>query len=221
MNVSKSLHKQRFSLSTNSEQRLYRRIFDVTLSILALLLLWPLFLLIAWLVSLDSPGPILFHQTRLGFHGKRFILLKFRTMHTAAEAQLDEVLGNDILQRRDWAQFQKLKDDPRLTRCGRWLRRWSLDELPQIFNVLAGDMSLVGPRPILPEQRKAYGAAFAAYMQLHPGITGLWQVSGRNCTTFAERIRLDQVYLARRSLRMDLHIVLRTVGVVVCCVGAY
>jgi lipopolysaccharide/colanic/teichoic acid biosynthesis glycosyltransferase len=221
MNVSKSLREQHVSLSTNSEQRLYRRISDVTLAILALTLLWPLLLLIAWLVFLDSPGAILFRQPRLGFGGSRFTLLKFRTMRPTAEAQLNEVLAGDALQRQDWAQFQKLKDDPRLTRCGRWLRRWSLDELPQIFNVLVGDMSLVGPRPILPEQRKAYGAAFGAYIQLRPGITGLWQVSGRNCATFAERIRLDQVYLSRRSLRMDLHILLRTVGVVVSGVGAY
>lgn len=221
MNVSKSLREQHFSLSTNSEQRLYRRISDVTLAILALTLLWPLLLLIAWLVFLDSPGTILFRQPRLGFGGSRFTLLKFRTMRPTAEAQLNEVLAGDALQRQDWAQFQKLKDDPRLTRCGRWLRRWSLDELPQIFNVLVGDMSLVGPRPILPEQRKAYGTAFGAYIQLRPGITGLWQVSGRNCTTFAERIRLDQVYLSRRSLKLDLHILLRTVGVVVGGVGAY
>lgn len=221
MNGSKSLLKQRFGLSIDSGQHLARRIFDVTLAILALVLLWPLLLLIAGLVFLDSPGTILFRQPRLGLGGRRFTLLKFRTMHPAAEARLHEVLADDAQQRRDWAQYQKLKGDPRLTNCGRWLRRWSLDELPQIFNVLVGDMSLVGPRPILPEQRQAYGAAFGAYKQVRPGITGLWQVSGRNCTTFAERIRLDQVYLSRPSLKMDFHILLRTVAVVVSGVGAY
>jgi lipopolysaccharide/colanic/teichoic acid biosynthesis glycosyltransferase len=221
MNTSKFLLKQRFSLSIDSGQHIARRIFDVTLAILALLLLWPMLLLIVLLVFLDSPGTILFRQPRLGFSGRRFILLKFRSMHPAAETQLDQVLASDDLQRKNWARFQKLKHDPRLTRCGRWLRRWSLDELPQLLNVLAGDMSLVGPRPILPEQRRAYGTAFDAYTQVRPGITGLWQVSGRNCTTFAERVQFDQLYLSRRSLKFDLRILIQTIGVVMRGVGAY
>mgnify|MGYP001025443763 CR=1 FL=1 len=221
MNVSKSLPEQHFRPSSNAVQRLHRRIFDVILAILALILLWPLFLLIGWLVYLDSPGAILFQQPRLGFGGRRFTLLKFRTMHTAGEKQLNQVLAQKGQHRRDWVEFQKLKNDPRLTRCGRWLRRWSLDELPQLLNVLAGDMSLVGPRPILPEQRKAYGASFTAYAQMRPGITGLWQVSGRKCTTFEERVHLDRVYLSRRSFGLDLQILFRTIGVVIRGVGAY
>lgn len=221
MSIAQSLHQLRFSTSLKTLRNLTGRILEASLAILALLLLWPILLVTAGVIYLDSPGSIFFRQKRLGFNGREFTLLKFRTMRQSAEQELSELLSDDDGQQSDWIRFQKLKDDPRLTRCGRWLRRWSLDEMPQIINILAGDMSWVGPRPILPEQRAEYGPSFTGYVQVRPGLTGLWQVSGRNLTTFAERIQMDQSYLERRSFRSDIRILLRTVGVVISGVGAY
>jgi lipopolysaccharide/colanic/teichoic acid biosynthesis glycosyltransferase len=193
---------------------------DLLLAALGLLLLWPVFLLVSLAIRLDSPGPLLYRQTRLGRGGRPFTLLKFRSMRQGAEGQLDALLEAEPEFRRAWARDQKLWDDPRCTRLGVFLRRYSLDELPQLWNVLRGEMSLVGPRPILPDQRLQYGPGFARYASLRPGLTGLWQVSGRNRTSFAGRVFLDQVYISRRSLFLDAVILLRTVWVVLSGQGA-
>ena len=213
MNTFQSRPSPLYRLSADPLKELFRRGLEVALTGLALLLLWPLLALMAVAVALDSPGPVLFRQERLGKGGKTFTLLKFRTMQASAETRLAELLAVDAAQRQIWRLYQKLPDDPRTTIVGRFLRRFSLDELPQLINILRGEMSLVGPRPILPEQRDIYGAAYAGYVLARPGLTGLWQVNGRNRTTFAERVRWDQLYLERRSLLLDAAILLRTVGV--------
>jgi lipopolysaccharide/colanic/teichoic acid biosynthesis glycosyltransferase len=194
---------------------------DIILAALGLLLLWPVFLLISLAIRLDSPGPALYRQMRLGRGGRSFTMLKFRSMRLDADLQLSVLLETVPEYWRAWNRDQKLLNDPRCTPLGVFLRRSSLDELPQLWNVLRGEMSLVGPRPILPEQRGQYGSFFNRYASLRPGLTGLWQVMGRNQISFAGRVFLDQVYISRRSLVLDAYILLRTVWVVLCGRGAF
>ena len=146
---------------------------------------------------------------------------KFRTMVMNAEQVLENYLNKYPELRAEWEAGQKLKDDPRLTRVGKFLRKSSLDELPQLWNVLNGDMSLIGPRPIVEEERKRYEGRYQHYEQVRPGITGMWQVSGRNDTTYEERIQLDEYYVRSWSLWLDVYILIRTVWVVISCKGAY
>lgn len=188
---------------------------------LALLLLAPFLAFVAILIRLDSPGPALFRQRRLGYAGRPFHMVKFRSMSLQAEAVLEQSLRADPERRRRWSRHHKLRRDPRLTRLGKVLRRYSLDELPQLWNVLRGEMSLIGPRPILEEERRAYGPALKSYTQVLPGMTGLWQVHGRNHTSFTERARWDAEYVRRWSLGLDLHILARTPWVVLKGEGAY
>jgi lipopolysaccharide/colanic/teichoic acid biosynthesis glycosyltransferase len=194
---------------------------DIILAALGLLLLWPVFLLISLAIRLDSPGPALYRQTRVGRGGRSFTMLKFRSMRLDADLQLSVLLETVPEYWRAWNRDQKLLNDPRCTPLGVFLRRSSLDELPQLWNVLRGEMSLVGPRPILPDQRGLYGSFFNRYASLRPGLTGLWQVMGRNQISFAGRVFLDQVYISRRSLVLDAYILLRTVWVVLCGRGAF
>lgn len=198
-----------------------KRWLDVAGALAGIVLFSPLFAVLAILIRLDSRGPILFRQPRIGRDDRVFEMLKFRTMVPGA----DEARGNGFadlsIQRETWRRFQKLVPDPRLTRVGRLLRRFSLDELPQLWNVLKGEMSLVGPRPILPDQRGEYGEALAQYVCLRPGMTGLWQVSGRNLLPFSQRARLDLCYIRGWSLRLDLQLLARTLRVVLEGRGAY
>jgi lipopolysaccharide/colanic/teichoic acid biosynthesis glycosyltransferase len=194
---------------------------DFLLAALGLLLLWPVFLLLALAIRLDSPGPAFYRQTRLGRLGRPFTLLKFRSMRLDADRQLGALLETDPGFRFAWERDQKLPHDPRCTPLGAFLRRYSLDELPQLWNVLRGEMSLVGPRPILPDQRLPYGLFFDRYASLRPGLTGLWQVMGRNRISFAGRVFLDQLYISRRSLALDTYILLRTTWVVLTGHDAY
>src|SRR5581483_4576534 len=180
----------------------------------------PLFLLIA-LVLLRGGGPVLFVQPRIGRDGKAFPCYKFRTMVPHAEQVLQDLMQRSEALREEWSRSQKLRCDPRITRAGELLRRTSLDELPQLWNVLRGDMSLIGPRPVLPEQLAWYGAQAACYASMRPGITGLWQVTARGDGDFGRRIELDCEYVRRFSLALDLSILLRTVGVVLSGRGAY
>ena len=197
-----------------------KRLLDISISFLGLALLLPLLILIAFLVWLDSPGPVIFRQPRIGRLGHVFWILKFRTMLHAPAASLDEFLNSDPKLRLTFEQRQKLSQDPRITRLGRILRRFSLDELPQLWNVLVGEMSLVGARPFLEQQMPYYGALYREYIDFRPGMTGLWQVSGRNNLSFRERASLDSVYFAHWSLGLDLWILLRTGWVVISGRGA-
>jgi lipopolysaccharide/colanic/teichoic acid biosynthesis glycosyltransferase len=204
----------------DSLPEVFRLLRDILLAALGLLLFWPVFLLVSLAIYIDSPGPVLFRQERLGRAGRPFTLLKFRSMRLDADSLLDAFLEADPGFRLAWQQNQKLWNDPRCTRLGAFLRRSSLDELPQLWNVLRGEMSLVGPRPILPGQQAQYGPLFERYASLRPGLTGLWQVMGRNHLSFAGRIFLDQVYISQRSLLLDAYILLRTIWVVLSGQGA-
>jgi Undecaprenyl-phosphate galactose phosphotransferase WbaP len=177
--------------------------------------------LIAFFIKLDSSGPTLYRQERIGRNGKRFQALKFRTMIVDAEAELAVCFARDENLRLEWELNHKLKNDPRLTRVGAFLRKTSLDELPQLWNVLAGDMSLVGPRPIVAAEMEKYGRVFEDYARVRPGLTGLWQVSGRNDTDYERRIRLDRYYVRNWSVWFDIWILAKTVPVVLLGKGAY
>lgn len=182
----------------------------------------PLFIVISLIVRLDSPGPIFYRSERIGKNGRRIQTLKFRSMVKDADLILAEYLRKHPEKKDEWNTYHKLKgDDPRVTRFGRFLRTTSLDELPQIWNVLKGEMSLVGPRPILPSEEEKYGQSIGEYMKVLPGITGLWQVSGRNHTTFEQRMLFDEYYIRNWSIWLDLYLLLRTVFVVLRRHGAY
>ena len=197
-----------------------KRLFDVVTSITLLVLLLPLLTVIAFVVSLDG-GTIFFTQDRLGFKGQRFKMWKFRSMIPNADAKLLQMLEQDEAQREYWEVWRKLPNDPRTTAVGTWLRRLSLDELPQLWNVLKGEMSMVGPRPILPNEVALWGERLSDYQQVRPGITGLWQVSGRSRLSYEERITLDLIYIDGRGAWLDTKILVRTVGVVVAIHGAH
>jgi exopolysaccharide production protein ExoY len=173
----------------------------------------PLLLVIAWLIRRDG-GPAMFSHFRVGCGGRVFACFKFRTMRADAEQVLQELLEQSPALRAQWERDHKLAEDPRVTPLGRWLRRSSMDELPQLLNVLRGEMALVGPRPITLDELHRYGAARWHYLSVLPGITGLWQVSGRNGTGYERRIDLDQLYVKNRSAWLDLKILAKTVVVV-------
>lgn len=197
-----------------------KRIFDLVGSACLILLLMPVLVPLAIAIMLEG-GPAMFSQDRIGYGGRRFRCYKFRTMVVDAEARLQSVLDSNPEMRIEWERAHKLRNDPRVTRVGRLLRKTSLDELPQLFNVFKGDMSLVGPRPILPNEIDRYGSRLSYYTTVRPGMTGLWQVSGRASTAFVRRIALDIFYVKNRSLWMDLRILLMTVRVVLTGRGAY
>lgn len=201
---------------------LVKRAFDLLISIPALLVLSPLFLIISILIRLDSTGPALYVAPRLGKGGTTFPCYKFRTMYLNADEILERYLEENPEAKEEWERFAKLRGhDPRLTKIGRFLRKWSLDELPQLWNVLRGEMSIVGPRPYLPREREKIGEYFDVILEVKPGITGLWQISGRNLTTFEERLRLDAYYIQNWSLWLDIKIIIRTFLVVLLGKGAY
>jgi exopolysaccharide biosynthesis polyprenyl glycosylphosphotransferase len=191
--------------------------FDILVSGVVLVLLSPLLIGIAIAVKLTSPGPVLYRQRRVGLRGKPFTMLKFRTMRRGTERDVEELRAAHSV---DDLMF-KLKDDPRTTRVGRWLRRFSLDELPQLFNVIKGDMSLVGPRPPLPEEVAKYEDWHFDRLEVPPGITGLWQISGRADLTFDECVQLDVFYIENWSLTYELFILGKTIPVLLSQRGAY
>lgn len=177
--------------------------------------------LIALCIRLDSKGPVFFTQTRVGRHGRPIKVLKFRTMVVNAGEVLQRILEQDPALRKEWQETQKLARDPRLTRMGAWLRRTSLDELPQVFNVIKGEMSLVGPRPIVEGEIQRYGETYEMYASVLPGITGLWQISGRSDVDYARRVELDRQYVYNWSVWLDIYIIVRTIPVLLSGKGAY
>lgn len=200
--------------------RVLKSFVDFTLSASALVVLSPLMLVLALLIALDG-GPVFYRHTRIGKRGKVFSCLKFRTMLVNADAVLRDLLAREPAAAEEWQKDFKLREDPRVTAVGQFLRRTSLDELPQLINVLRGDMSLVGPRPIVVTELGRYGRDIAYYFASRPGITGLWQVSGRNDLSYNERVRLDAWYVRNWSLWHDIAILAKTVVVVVKRAGAY
>ena len=196
----------------------FKRLLDIVVSLELLLLLAPLFLVVAVLIKLESPGPIFFRQTRVGRWGKLFSMWKFRSMYVDAEARKAELLARN---ESAGGVLFKMKHDPRITRVGRFIRRASIDELPQFWNVLVGDMSLVGPRPALPSEVDKYSLADRRRLEVIPGITCIWQVSGRSDIPFPEQVKLDVRYIESSSLRQDILILLKTVPAVLLGRGAY
>ena len=197
-----------------------KRVLDIAGALAIGLVFSPLILVIAVRMAQEG-GPILFRHRRIGQGGKIFECLKFRTMVPNAEQILQELLERDPEARAEWLRDHKLRSDPRVTRLGRFLRKTSLDELPQLWNVLRGEMSLVGPRPIVKEEMLRYGRYLPAYLAAKPGVTGLWQVTGRNDTNYRRRVVLDTYYVRKQTLLMDLRILLKTVQVVLWGHGAY
>lgn len=207
---------------------LLKRGMDLVIGAAALVVLAPIYLLIALIILIDEPGPVLFRHRRLGEDLKPFALWKFRTMSVkygdgpgGLSEAFKQYLQDNPSAQKEWTTYQKLRHDPRVTRTGRWLRKLSLDELPQFINVLKGELSLVGPRPIVEGELTKYGRLRYRLGTIKPGVTGLWQVSGRNDTTYEERVRLDMVYIENWSLGLDLMICLRTVWVMLFRRGAY
>ena len=197
-----------------------KRTVDITASATALLLLSPVFLVTSLAIRKDSDGPAMFTQKRIGKDGKLFEIYKFRTMVPDADKKLFEMLEKDEKAREEYKLNKKLKNDPRITKLGNFLRKTSIDELPQLINVLKGDMSLVGPRPYLPREIKDMGEYYDTIIESKPGITGLWQVSGRSNTTFEERLHFDKEYNEKKSFTYDMGLLVKTVGSVVKGDGA-
>lgn len=201
--------------------RFVKRLFDITVSIVFLLVVLPLIAFFGIIIRLETPGSAIYAHDRIGRNGKFFRCYKFRTMRRDAEKKLKEMLGSSETLRNEWENTWKLKDDPRVTKIGRFLRKCSLDELPQIFNVIKGEMSLVGPRPYLPRERAEIEENFRVISSAKPGITGLWQVSGRSNMNCKYRVKLDTWYVMNWSLWLDIAILFRTIKVVLRAEGAY
>ncbi|MDB6122926.1 MAG: Undecaprenyl-phosphate galactose phosphotransferase [Pedosphaera sp.] len=199
-------------------EEVLKRAFDFSVSLFSLILLSPLFLLIGILVKLEDGGPVFFTQTRVGKFGREFKMYKVRSMCLNAEERLRELMARN--QHGDKGVTFKIKDDPRITKVGRWLRKLSFDELPQLYNVLIGDMSLVGPRPPLPREVKRYTLADHQRLAVKPGITCIWQISGRSEIDFSGQVKLDVNYIESRSFWVDVTILAKTVPAVISGKGA-
>lgn len=230
MNNNRILHKKPFRLhppqfiNLNCEVRhiFFKRLFDIFFGLSVIILGLPLFLIIGLIIRCTSKGPIIYYQERIGRGGVPFKCFKFRTMHQNAEQALQAILSSDPLKQAEWNQHHKLKHDPRITLIGNFLRKTSLDELPQFWNVIKGDLSVVGPRPVVYEEIiHHYGPKAYKILSIRPGLTGIWQVSGRGNTGYATRIKLDEQYVDTRSFGMDLKIILKTIPSMINAKGAY
>ncbi|MCL4150570.1 UNVERIFIED_CONTAM: hypothetical protein GTU68_047942 [Idotea baltica] len=215
MTTKLKLQLWRLSIATKP---LVKRILDLTLATAAVCILSPLFIALSLAVKLTSAGPVLFKQIRIGERGERFEMWKFRSMKVNAESQLVDLAAQNESQGN---VLFKIKQDPRITPVGRWMRRFSMDELPQLFNVMQGSMSLVGPRPALPSEVDAYQAAHLKRLQSKPGLTCWWQVSGRSNLSFNEQMDLDVTYLREQSLSQDITLLAKTVPAVLSGKGAF
>lgn len=200
--------------------RFEKWLLDKLLSFVAFVLLSPFFVVVPLLIKLTSRGPVFYRQERLGRCGEKIRVWKFRSMYADADARLERILASDPVRKAEWEANFKLKDDPRVTPLGKFLRKTSIDEFPQLFNVFAGDMALVGPRPIVEKEVAYYGSAYETFASVRPGITGLWQASGRSDTDYARRVALDVQYVLNWSPWMDLWILFRTVSAVFLMRGA-
>lgn len=192
-----------------------KRLFDVLFSLSVLILFSPLYLVLMVLIAISSPGPVFYVQERVGKDRKHFACLKFRTMVHKADELLLDIIADSPQLREEFEDNFKLKDDPRITGIGKFLRLTSLDEFPQFWNVLKGDMSVVGPRPLVPEELPKYGHHIDKVLTIRPGITGLWQVSGRNDIPYQRRVQIDAYYVNFRTFWLDLWVIFKTIGVVV------
>ena len=210
--------KKRIRIFSVNSDRLFKRGMDVCGSLAAIILLLPLFLVIAVWLKLDSPGPIFYRQIRVGLHGRPFYFYKFRSMYIDSEARRAALEKTN--ESKDGVIF-KMKNDPRITRCGRFIRKYSIDEAPQFFNVLLGDMSLVGPRPPLPSEVAQYSLDDWKRLDILPGITCIWQISGRSDIPFREQVVLDKEYIRGQGFWKDVLILFKTIPAVLTGKGAY
>ena len=191
-----------------------KKILDIFIALFLLVLISPLFILIVILIKFSSMGPIFFLHRRIRKDQKPFYCIKFRTMHPEAEDILENILSKNKNIRIEFENTQKIKNDPRITTIGKILRKTSLDEVPQLINVIKGEMSIVGPRPIIEEEKIRYGNTISRVFSINPGITGLWQVSGRNNLSYQKRVELDNKYVKEVNFLMDIRIMIRTIGVI-------
>ena len=211
-----------FPLSCQIRHIPVKRLFDIGFSVAVLILGFPLFFLIWLAVLCTSKGPVFYAQQRIGRGGQPFWCWKFRTMHPDAEKRLELLFSIDPCQKQEWLRTYKLKNDPRITPIGHFLRKCSLDELPQFWNVLKGDLSVVGPRPVVQEEVvQCYGVKAYKILSIRPGLTGIWQISGRNNVSYEKRILLDEQYVDTRSFLLDIKIILKTVPSMLNPKGAY
>lgn len=199
---------------------IFKRLFDIVASLLALILLSPVFLIVSILIRKEDKGSAFFRQSRIGKNGKEIKIYKFRSMVMNGEQVLEKLMAENEDIRNEYLKNKKLENDPRITKIGKFIRKTSIDELPQLINVLKGDMSLVGPRPYLFREKEDMGEAYKYIVTCKPGITGYWQVSGRSDTTFEERVELEKYYSQHISAWMDIKILFKTVGVVLFGKGA-
>ncbi len=206
----RSLARQRLARDRRSSDTA-KRAFDIVFSLSVLILCAPIYLSLAIAIACTSSGSIFYVQERVGKNHRRFGCIKFRTMVPDADRLLDRMIAQSEDLRQEFSENFKLKQDPRITKIGKFLRVTNLDEFPQFINVLKGEMSVVGPRPLVPEEIERYGMAIDRVLTIRPGVTGLWQVSGRNDIPYAQRIRIDVNYVKRRNLWLDLRIVLKTI----------
>lgn len=197
------------------DENVGKRLFDIIFSLFVLIAFSPIYLLLALLITISSPGPIFYVQERVGKNYKRFGCIKFRTMVNNADEMLESLIVNSPQMREEFEDNFKLKDDPRVTWIGKFLRLTSLDEFPQFWNVLKGDMSVVGPRPLVPEELRKYGNRIDTVLMIRPGLTGLWQVSGRNDIPYPQRVQIDVYYVHCRNWLLDVWVVFKTIGVII------
>lgn len=200
--------------------RMLKYCLEMIMASCAMIVLFPVFVVLAAVVKLGSPGPVFYRAKRLGLNGKTIEVWKFRTMYKDADERLKKLLAEDAVFRAEWEDKFKVDNDPRITPLGRFLRKSSLDELPQFLNVLRGEMAVIGPRPIVDDEKKYYGDEYAVFSRVKPGITGLWQVSGRSETTYERRVALDMYYILNWSIWLDYYILLKTIKEVLFCKGA-
>ena len=195
----------------------FKRIVDVVLGCIGLVLLSPVFLILAICIKIDSKGPVIFSHKRIGKNGKEFNMYKFRSMYENAEEMIENFNEE---QKREWQENFKLENDPRITKMGNFLRRTSLDELPQIVNIIKGDLSIIGPRPIVDEELEKYGKNKKKFLSITPGLTGYWQANGRSNTTYEERMQMELYYIDNQSLWLDIKIFFKTIISVIKKEGA-
>lgn len=209
--VSAELQAESKVLETKSDifYRIIKRIFDVLISGISLILLSPLFLIIALSIKLNSKGKVFYKHKRIGKNGEYIYLYKFRSMYSDSKERLEEMLKDPKI-KKEWEENFKLSNDPRITKIGAFLRKASLDELPQLLNILRGDMSTVGPRPIIDDEIKKYGINKDKLLSVTPGLTGWWACNGRSCTSYDDRMKLELYYVDNKSIKLDIKIIIKT-----------
>lgn len=194
-----------------------KRVFDLVISAIGLIILSPIFLILAIIVKLDSKGPVFFAHTRYGKNGKKFKMYKFRTMYENAQDMINDFTPEQM---KEWKENFKLQDDPRITKVGKFLRKTSLDELPQIVNIIKGDLSIIGPRPVIEEELEKYGESKEKFLSVTPGLTGYWQANGRSSTTYEQRMEMELYYIDHISPKLDFKIFFKTIESVIKKEGA-